>query len=102
MKLITFDQLGPLKGIRYSRDHLRRKCKAGEFPKPVQVSDSRIAWVDQEIDEFIAERLAERDAGPAVPPPLSEPAPAYRSAPGAVTGMSHEKSPPNSVDQSAT
>jgi prophage regulatory protein len=65
MKLITFRQLAPEKGIHYSRDHLRRKCKAGEFPKPIQVSDSRIAWVDSEIDKFIASRLAERDAAEA-------------------------------------
>jgi prophage regulatory protein len=61
MKLITFDQLGPVKGIGYSRDHLRRKIRAGEFPTPVPVSDRRIAWVEVEVDEWIAGRAAQRD-----------------------------------------
>ena len=34
-KLIDFKSLGPTKGINYSRDHLRRKWKSGEFPKPI-------------------------------------------------------------------
>ena len=54
MKLIDFKSLGPSKGINYSRDHLRRKTKAGEFPKPVALSDSRIAWREDEVDEWLA------------------------------------------------
>ena len=42
MKLIDFKNLGPLKGINYSRDHLRRKWKASEFPKPIRVSEHQI------------------------------------------------------------
>ena len=54
MRLVTFDQLKPGKGIAYSRDHLRRKVKAGEFPAPVQVSDRRIAWREDDVDAWIA------------------------------------------------
>jgi prophage regulatory protein len=62
VKLIDFKSLGLAKGINYSRDHLRRKCKAGEFPKPVPVSDRRIAWIEAEVDEWLLARAAERDA----------------------------------------
>ena len=56
MKLIDFKSLGPAKGINYSRDHLRRKCKAGEFPQPIPVSALRIAWIEAEVDEWLADR----------------------------------------------
>jgi prophage regulatory protein len=61
MRLIDFKSLGPVKGINYSRDHLRRKWKAGEFPKPIPVSERRIAWIEAEIDAWLAARAAERD-----------------------------------------
>jgi prophage regulatory protein len=66
LRIIDFKRLGPEKGIGYSRDHLRRKVKAGEFPKPIPVSDHRIAWIEAEVDEWLATRAANRDGtGPA-------------------------------------
>jgi prophage regulatory protein len=60
-RLVPFDRLNPDWGINYSRDHLRRKVKAREFPKPVPVSDSRIAWLQEEVEAWIASRQAARD-----------------------------------------
>jgi prophage regulatory protein len=65
MKLITYLELRDKKGIAYQRDHLRRKCQADEFPKPVSLSARRIAWVEQEVDDWLAERAAGRDQKPA-------------------------------------
>jgi prophage regulatory protein len=62
MRVLTFDQLKPEKGIVYSRDHLRRKVAAGEFPAPIPISERRIAWVESEVDAWLAERAAKRDA----------------------------------------
>jgi predicted DNA-binding transcriptional regulator AlpA len=64
MKLISFGRLKPEKGIDYCRDHLRRKVKAGEFPKPVALSDRRIAWREEEVDEWLASRPRRDSAGP--------------------------------------
>jgi prophage regulatory protein len=61
MKLLTFKQFGPEKGVPYSRDHWRRKCNAGEAPRPIPISDRRVAWLESEIDAWIADRAAERD-----------------------------------------
>ena len=59
--LLPYEDLRPKKGIRYSRDHLRRKCKAGTFPQPINISDRCIAWLETEIDAWVKERTAERD-----------------------------------------
>jgi prophage regulatory protein len=62
MKVIVFERLRSEKGITYSRDHLRRKCGKGEFPKPVPLSAHRIAWLEEEIDAWLAVRAARRDS----------------------------------------
>lgn len=35
---------------------------AGKFPKPVKLGRRTSAWVEAEVDAWIAERIAERDA----------------------------------------
>jgi prophage regulatory protein len=60
MRLLTFKQLSSEKGIPYSRDHWRRKSNAGECPRPIAISDRRVAWIESEIDEWLADRAAER------------------------------------------
>jgi prophage regulatory protein len=60
MKLITFSQLRPEKGIPYCRVHLMRKVASGEFPQPVDLSDRRIAWIESEVDEWVSARAALR------------------------------------------
>jgi prophage regulatory protein len=62
MRVIPYDRLKPDKGIGYSRDHLRRKCAAGEFPQPIPISDRRIAWDEAEVDRWLVERAGRRDA----------------------------------------
>jgi prophage regulatory protein len=62
LKLIDFKGLSSSKGINYSRDHLRRKCRAGEFPKPIPVSDRRIGWIESKIDKWLADKQQQRDA----------------------------------------
>ena len=61
MRVLTFDQLKG-KGVPYCRMHIDRLEKAGEFPKRVQLSPNRVAWVESEIDDWIAQRIAARDA----------------------------------------
>jgi predicted DNA-binding transcriptional regulator AlpA len=61
MKLITYQELRSAKGITYQRDHLRRKCKAGTFPTPVHLSERRIGWIEEEIDDYLADLRARRD-----------------------------------------
>lgn len=72
MRVIPYNELKPLKGIPYSRDHLRRKCAAHEFPQPIRFSESRIGWLEHELDEWIEQQVAKRDSKDAALDPLLE------------------------------
>jgi prophage regulatory protein len=50
------------RGIRYSRVHLDRLMREGKFPRSIALGENRKAWVESEIDEFIARKIAERDS----------------------------------------
>jgi len=39
----------------------------GHFPKPVKLSERSSAWIVKEVDSWIADRIAERDARQASP-----------------------------------
>ena len=47
--------------VPYSDVHIWRLEQAGVFPRRVKVGANRVAWVEAEIDQWIAERLAARD-----------------------------------------
>lgn len=51
------------KGITYSRQHRHRLIKAGRFPKPVKGAGKSNAWIETEVDGWIACKISERDAG---------------------------------------
>jgi prophage regulatory protein len=60
MKLL--DRAGlKAKGINFSATQIWRLMAAGKFPKQIKIG-SKNAWVEQEIDDFIAARVAERDS----------------------------------------
>lgn len=60
MKLVAYPALSE-KGITFSRMHIYRLMKAGNFPKSVPVGTNRIAWLESEIDQWIMDRVAQRD-----------------------------------------
>lgn len=44
-----------------SRTSINRKRAAGEFPKEVPLSETRFAFVEDEVDEWIRERIEARE-----------------------------------------
>jgi prophage regulatory protein len=60
-QLLTFNGLKQ-KGHPYTRSHTRRLIEKGLFPRPIHLGPGRIAWLEHEIDEWINERAAARDA----------------------------------------
>ena len=61
MRVLIFPELKSEKGIPWSRVEIWRKEKAGKFPKRIKLGDRAIAWIESEIDGWLAERAAERD-----------------------------------------
>lgn len=59
MKLLDRDDLAK-KGIKFSDTHIWRLISAGDFPKPVKIGH-RNHWSEAEIDQYIADKLAQRD-----------------------------------------
>jgi prophage regulatory protein len=53
------------KGVPYSKPHLWRLERDGKFPKRVPLGPGRYAYVESEIDGYIAALIAARDAGQA-------------------------------------
>ena len=47
----------------YSKDHLRNKIKAGQFPAPIYLLPKRPVWIEEEIDNYLADLVAKRDQG---------------------------------------
>ena len=60
--LIPYESL-KAKCIGYSKPHLWRLEKAGKFPKRVAIGAGRYGYVESEIDDYITQKIAERDAG---------------------------------------
>lgn len=58
-KLIDYAGLSA-KGIHASMVTLWRWERAGKFPKRVRVSHLKVAWVEDEVDQHIASRIAAR------------------------------------------
>ncbi len=48
--------------VCYSPQHIARLEKAGKYPKRVRLGQGRVAYVEEEVDQWIEDRIAERDA----------------------------------------
>ena len=63
MILLTKKQTGELTG--YHPKYLMELVRMGRFPAPIRLGPSprsAVRFVKEEVDEWIAERIAERDA----------------------------------------
>lgn len=59
-RLIPYEALKD-KCIFYSKPHLWRLEKAGNFPKRVSIGPGRYGYVEVEIDAYLEAKIAERD-----------------------------------------
>ncbi len=48
--------------LRISRSSLYAKIQRGEFPRPVELGPNSRGWIEAEISEWLASKLAARDA----------------------------------------
>ena len=48
--------------VLYSPQHIARLEAAGQFPKRVRLGPGRVGWVEEEVQEWLRERVSRRDA----------------------------------------
>ena len=60
MRMLSYRDLKPEKGIPYSEEWLRELGKAGKFPKPVPLGGKRVAFIEAEVDQWLRDKAAER------------------------------------------
>jgi prophage regulatory protein len=49
------------KRVGWSPSHLMRQVRAGAFPAPVKLGANSIAFVEEEVEAWMRERVQERD-----------------------------------------
>lgn len=59
MRILSKRQVKEL--VLYSPQHIARLEKAGQFPKRVQLGPSRVGWVEDEVLDWLRQRLEARD-----------------------------------------
>ena len=59
MRILSKRQVKEL--VLYSPQHTARLEKAGLFPKRVQLGPSRVGWVEEEVLDWLQERLERRE-----------------------------------------
>lgn len=61
MRIVRFAQLGEQYGIGWCRMQIDREERAGRFPRRVRIGRNTVGWVADEIEEWLAQRAAERE-----------------------------------------
>jgi predicted DNA-binding transcriptional regulator AlpA len=69
MRLLRYKELGPEKGIWYSRTHIRRISDPDSewyqgFPRAVEAGPGRIGWWEHEIDAWLKTRPRRKPTKP--------------------------------------
>jgi predicted DNA-binding transcriptional regulator AlpA len=59
LRVLQFVDLRESKGLRYSRTHIDRLVAADQFPKPFRLGGrgSRCVWSEDEVDQWLADRM---------------------------------------------
>jgi prophage regulatory protein len=61
-QVVSKKELRTLCGIPYSGQHIARLEAAGRFPKRIKLGQNRVAWLLTEIEAWLDERIAQREA----------------------------------------
>ena len=62
MRVLRFHELKSKKGIPWTRQHVDRLIKLRRFPGKRHLGDNTVVWFENEIDDYLKAKLAERDA----------------------------------------
>jgi prophage regulatory protein len=60
-KLVSKKELKSVFGVPYSFQHIARLEAAGQFPQRIRLGACRVAWLAEEVQCWIDERVASRN-----------------------------------------
>src|SRR5579859_1532421 len=66
-KLVSKKELRTVYGVPYSFQHIARLEAAGHFPRRIRLGQCRVAWLSEEVQGWIDERVALRDTASVSP-----------------------------------
>lgn len=58
--------------IGYSKSNIYKLMATGLFPRPIQLGARAVAWIDEEVEAWIRERITVSRLNPAHEPPSGE------------------------------
>jgi prophage regulatory protein len=58
MKILSKKQLRDY--VLYCPAHIQRLENAGKFPKRIRLGQNRVGWLEQEVLDWLSERIASR------------------------------------------
>jgi prophage regulatory protein len=61
-QVVSKKELRTVCGVPYCPQHIARLEAAGQFPKRIWLGQNRVAWLLREVEEWLDERIAKRDA----------------------------------------
>ena len=61
-QIVSKKELRTVCGIPYSPQHIARLEAAGQFPKRIRLGQNRVVWLLSEVEGWLDERIAKRDA----------------------------------------
>ena len=61
MKVISYKELKPSKGITHSRQWLATMVKAGKFPAPIKIGERANGYIEAEVDAWMEAKAAARN-----------------------------------------
>jgi prophage regulatory protein len=61
MRVVSYRELKSKYGIKYTQVHLRRLEEREKFPRRIKIGAGRAAWLEDEIDKWLLQCVAERD-----------------------------------------
>ncbi|MDZ4761218.1 MAG: AlpA family phage regulatory protein [Alphaproteobacteria bacterium] len=59
MRLIDKKKLREM--VLYSPQHIQRLEDAGRFPRRVRLGQGRVGWIEQEVLDWLQQRIGERE-----------------------------------------
>jgi prophage regulatory protein len=60
-RLLTIEEVGSR--LRLSKPTIYKLIRQGQFPKQLRLCANKVAWIEREVDDWIAARAEARVAG---------------------------------------